>query len=180
MRPWRHDDDLKARHSYHPPSRRHRPGDRETCGPRRRQHRGRGENSRGEPKLPRTIHSAAAEIEGSVWARPWRCNRHPHEASRVWRFEPGGGSFGGIDILVNNAKRDQPHSTPAAPISASTIFLLMFGVTARTYRGTQSCRRLIKSAEAGRNPHVLNMSPPLIMREHWFQAHGVTRLRSTA
>ena len=30
---------------------------------------------------------------------------------------------------------------------------------------------LTKSAQAGRNPHVLNMSPPLSMREHWFAPH---------
>ena len=30
---------------------------------------------------------------------------------------------------------------------------------------------LIKSAQAGRDPHVLNMSPPLSMREHWFKPH---------
>jgi len=49
----------------------------------------------------------------------------------------------------------------------------MFGVNVRgTYCCTQACLpQLIKSAEAGRNPHVLNMSPPLSMREHWFKNH---------
>jgi citronellol/citronellal dehydrogenase len=52
-------------------------------------------------------------------------------------------------------------------------FDLMFGVNVRgTYCCTQACLpELIKSAKAGRNPHVLNMSPPLSMKEHWFRGH---------
>jgi citronellol/citronellal dehydrogenase len=52
-------------------------------------------------------------------------------------------------------------------------FDLMFGVNVRgTYACTQACLpALIDSAKAGRNPHVLNMSPPLSMREHWFRPH---------
>jgi citronellol/citronellal dehydrogenase len=52
-------------------------------------------------------------------------------------------------------------------------FDLMFGVNVRgTYCCTQAClAELTKSAKAGRNPHVLNMSPPLSMKEHWFRGH---------
>jgi len=52
-------------------------------------------------------------------------------------------------------------------------FDLMFGVNVRgTYLCTQACLpQLIKAAQAGRNPHVLNMSPPLSMKEHWFKNH---------
>ncbi len=49
----------------------------------------------------------------------------------------------------------------------------MFGVNVRgTYLCTQACLpHLIKAAQAGRNPHVLNMSPPLSMKTHWFKNH---------
>jgi len=49
----------------------------------------------------------------------------------------------------------------------------MFGVNVRgTYCCTRACLpHLVASAKAGRNPHVLNMSPPLSMREHWFAPH---------
>ena len=52
-------------------------------------------------------------------------------------------------------------------------FDLMFGVNVRgTFACTQACLpELSKSAKAGRNPHVLNMSPPLSMKEHWFRGH---------
>ncbi len=78
--------------------------------------------------------------------------------------------FGGIDILVNNASAISLTSTPMTPMKR---FDLMFGVNVRgTYACTQACLpELIKSAQGGRNPHVLNMSPPLSMREHWFKGH---------
>jgi citronellol/citronellal dehydrogenase len=52
-------------------------------------------------------------------------------------------------------------------------FDLMFGVNVRgTYCCTQAClAELTRSAQAGRNPHVLNLSPPLSMRSHWFAPH---------
>jgi citronellol/citronellal dehydrogenase len=78
--------------------------------------------------------------------------------------------FGGIDILVNNASAISLTPTPMTPMKR---FDLMFGVNVRgTYCCTQACLpELIKSAKAGRNPHVLNMSPPLSMKEHWFKGH---------
>jgi citronellol/citronellal dehydrogenase len=60
--------------------------------------------------------------------------------------------------------------TPATPMKR---FDLMFGVNVRgTYLCTQTCLpHLTKAAQTGRNPHVLNLSPPLSMREHWFAPH---------
>jgi len=49
----------------------------------------------------------------------------------------------------------------------------MFGVNVRgTYACTQAClAELKRSAQAGRNPHILNMSPPLSFKTHWFAPH---------
>ena len=78
--------------------------------------------------------------------------------------------FGGIDILVNNASAISMTPTTATPMKR---FDLMMGVNARgTYCCTQAClAELIKSGAAGRNPHVLTMSPPLSMKDHWFAPH---------
>jgi citronellol/citronellal dehydrogenase len=78
--------------------------------------------------------------------------------------------FGGIDILVNNASAISLTPTPATPMKR---FDLMFGVNVRgTYCCTQACLpALTASAKAGRQPHVLNMSPPLSMKAHWFKHH---------
>jgi citronellol/citronellal dehydrogenase len=122
------------------------------------------------PKLPGTIHSAAAEIEaagGKALALQTDIRDEASVASAVQRAVE---RFGGIDILVNNASAISLTPTAATPMKR---FDLMFGVNVRgTYCCTQACLgELVKSAQAGRNPHVLNMSPPLSMREHWFKNH---------
>jgi len=122
------------------------------------------------PKLPGTIHTAAAEIEAAGGKALALQTDIRDEASVLAAVEQAVARFGGIDILVNNASAISLTPTTATPIKR---FDLMFGVNVRgTYLCTQSCLpELIKSAQAGRNPHVLNMSPPLSMREHWFAPH---------
>jgi citronellol/citronellal dehydrogenase len=122
------------------------------------------------PKLPGTIYSAAAEIEAAGGRALALQTDIRDEASVLEAVARAVSHFGGIDILVNNASAISLTPTTATPIKR---FDLMFGVNVRgTYLCTQSClAELVKSAKAGRNPHVLNMSPPLSMREHWFSPH---------
>jgi citronellol/citronellal dehydrogenase len=122
------------------------------------------------PKLPGTIHSAAAEIEAAGGRALALQTDIRDEAAVLAAVEQAVARFGGIDILVNNASAISLTPTPATPMKR---FDLMFGVNVRgTYLCTQACLpELVKSAQAGRNPHVLNMSPPLSMREHWFKGH---------
>ena len=122
------------------------------------------------PKLPGTLYSAAEEIEaagGKALPIPTDIR---DEAAVAAAVAQGVEHFGGIDILVNNASAINLTPTPATPMKR---FDLMFGVNVRgTYLCTQACLpHLAKAAQAGRNPHVLNMSPPLSMREHWFKNH---------
>ncbi len=122
------------------------------------------------PKLPGTIHSAAAEIEAAGGTALAVQTDIREEASVLAAMAQAVERFGGIDILVNNASAISLTPTPATPMKR---FDLMFGVNVRgTYLCTQAALpHLVKSAQAGRNPHVLNMSPPLSMREHWFKNH---------
>jgi citronellol/citronellal dehydrogenase len=122
------------------------------------------------PKLPGTLYSAAAEIKaagGQALAVPCDIRDDVAVAAAV---EAAAKRFGGVDILVNNASAISLTPTPATPMKR---FDLMFGVNVRgTYACTQACLgELIKSGEAGRNPHILNMSPPLSLRPHWFAHH---------
>ena len=122
------------------------------------------------PKLPGTLYSAAAEIEsagGQALPVPTDIRDENAVAAAV---QAAVARFGGIDILVNNASAIQLTPTPATPMKR---FDLMFGVNVRgTFCCTQACLpELIASAKAGRNPHVLTMSPPLSMKSHWFQSH---------
>ena len=120
--------------------------------------------------LPGTIHSVAAEVEGAGGkALAQRLDVRDenaiaaavNEAVRV---------FGGIDILVNNASAIMLSGTATTPMKR---FDLMQGVNAR---GTFACSRaclphLATAAGAGRNPHILTLSPPLNMKPRWFKDH---------
>ncbi len=122
------------------------------------------------PKLPGTLYSAAQEIvDAGGQALPVQTDIRDEDAVAA-AVKEAVERFGGIDILVNNASAISLTPTPATPMKR---FDLMFGVNVRgTYCCTQACLpELVKSAQAGRNPHVLNMSPPLSMREHWFRPH---------
>ena len=79
-------------------------------------------------------------------------------------------AFGGIDILINNASAINLTKTLETPAKR---FDLMFDVNVRgTFLTSQAVLpHLIASAQAGRNPHILNLSPPLSMKPHWFKNH---------
>jgi citronellol/citronellal dehydrogenase len=122
------------------------------------------------PKLPGTLASAAAEVEAAGGHALAVQTDIRDESAVAAAVAAAVARFGGIDILVNNASAISLTPTPATPMKR---FDLMFGVNVRgTYCCTQAClAELTKSARAGRNPHVLNMSPPLSMKEHWFKGH---------
>jgi citronellol/citronellal dehydrogenase len=122
------------------------------------------------PKLPGTLGSAAAEVE-AAGGQALAVQTDIRDEEAVARAVAAGiERFGGIDILVNNASAINLTPTAATPMKR---FDLMMGVNARgTYCCTQACLpALTASAKAGRNPHVLTMSPPLSMKDHWFAPH---------
>jgi citronellol/citronellal dehydrogenase len=122
------------------------------------------------PKLPGTIFSAAEEIRaaGGV-ALPIQCDirdENQIEAS----IRQAAQEFGGIDILINNASAINLTKTEATPAKR---FDLMFDVNVRgTFLTSQAAiPHLRESAEQGRNPHILNLAPPLSMKSKWFKNH---------
>ena len=122
------------------------------------------------PKLPGTIYSAAEEIQaaGGV-ALPIQCDlRDEKQISAA--ISKAAAEFGGIDILVNNASAINLTKTEATPAKR---FDLMFDVNVRgTFLTSQvAIQHLRESAKAGRNPHILTLSPPLSMKAKWFQHH---------
>ena len=122
------------------------------------------------PKLPGTIFSAAKEIEAAGGtALPIQCDIRD-EAQIEAAIAKTAETFGGIDILVNNASAINLTRTDQTPAKR---FDLMFDVNVRgTFLTSQAALpHLRKSAEEGRNPHILNLSPPLSMKAVWFKDH---------
>ena len=122
------------------------------------------------PKLPGTIFTAAEEIErAGVHALPIECDIRD-EAAVYAAVEQAAARFGGLDVLVNNASAISLTGTLDTPMKR---FDLMIGVDVRgTFLCSQACLpHLKRAAQAGRNPHILTLSPPLHMDAKWFAPH---------
>ena len=122
------------------------------------------------PKLPGTIHTAASEITvAGGKALAIQCDlRDENQISAA--VDQAAKEFGGIDILINNASAINLTPTLQTPAKR---FDLMFDVNVRgTFLTSQAALpHLQESAKAGRNPHILTLSPPLSMKAKWFRNH---------
>ena len=122
------------------------------------------------PKLPGTIHTAASEITAAGGrALAIQCDlRDENQISAA--VDQAAKEFGGIDILINNASAINLTPTLQTPAKR---FDLMFDVNVRgTFLTSQAALpHLQESAKAGRNPHILTLSPPLSMKAKWFRNH---------
>lgn len=121
-------------------------------------------------KLPGTIHSAAEEIVAAGGkALPLVVDVREEESVST-AMKTAADHFGGIDIVINNAS-----AIMLAPVATLDMkrFDLMQQVNARgTYLTSKVALPYLKaSAAAGRNPHILMLSPPLDMKTKWFQNH---------
>ena len=122
------------------------------------------------PKLPGTIFSAAKEIEvAGGTALPIKCDIRDETAIEA-AVAKAATQFGGLDILINNASAINLTPTEKTPAKR---FDLMFDVNVRgTFLTSQAAIPYLReSAKAGRNPHILTLSPPLSMSPKWFKNH---------
>jgi citronellol/citronellal dehydrogenase len=118
------------------------------------------------PKLPGTIHTAAAEIEKAGGrALPVLCDIR-EEAQVAEAVEKTMAAFGGIDICVNNASAIQLTGTLETDMKR---YDLMHQINTRgTFLVSRMCIPHLKMAK---NPHILNLAPPLDMKAKWFKNH---------
>jgi citronellol/citronellal dehydrogenase len=118
------------------------------------------------PKLPGTIHTAAEEMEAAGGrALAVQCDIREEE-----QVEEAIGkaveTFGGLDVLVNNASAIFLAGTVETPMKR---YDLMHQVNAR---GTYVCsQKAIPHLAQAENPHILNLSPPLNLEPKWFAPH---------
>jgi citronellol/citronellal dehydrogenase len=118
------------------------------------------------PKLPGTIYTAAAEIE-AAGGRALPLKVDIREDEQVYAaVEQAVKTFGGIDILINNASAINLTPTLATDMKR---YDLMHQINTRgTFLTSKACLPHLLKAH---NPHVLNLSPPLNMEERWFAPH---------
>ncbi len=118
------------------------------------------------PKLTGTIHPVAEEIgKAGGKALPIQLDVRDENAV-VAAIEQTAKSFGGLDILVNNASAISLTPTMATPAKR---FDLMMSVNARaTFLCSQAA---IPHLRKSKNAHILTLSPPLNMQAKWFAGH---------
>ncbi len=118
------------------------------------------------PKLPGTIHTAAAEIE-QAGGRALPITVDVRDETQVAdALELTATHFGGIDIVVNNASAIFLADSQKTEMKR---FDLMHQVNAR---GSFMVSKLaVPFLTRAQNPHILMLSPPLDLKEKWFAAH---------
>lgn len=120
------------------------------------------------PSLPGTIHTAAAEIEaaGGTALPVIGDVRSEDDVRRA--VDAAVGTFGRIDIVVNNASAID--LSPSGQLPAKK-FDLMLNVNVRgTYLLTTTALPHLREAP---QPSILTLSPPLNLQPHWMGRHPV-------
>lgn len=114
-------------------------------------------------KLPGTIHTAAKDmIAAGGQALAIACDIRDEAQVRA-AIDKAVETFGGIDILINNASAINLAGTLDMEMKR---FDLMHQVNTR---GTYLCSKLaLPHLKKSANPHILTLSPPLNMKPHWF------------
>jgi citronellol/citronellal dehydrogenase len=116
------------------------------------------------PRLKGTIYTAADEVRAAGGkALPVVCDIR-EEAQVMDAIEKTVAEFGGIDICVNNASAISLTNSQATDMKR---FDLMMGINTRgTFMVSKYCIPHLKKAD---NPHILMLSPPLDMKQKWFE-----------
>ncbi len=118
------------------------------------------------PKLDGTVHTAVAEMragggDGLACVADIRIEEQVQAA-----VDKAVATFGGIDVLVNNASAIDLSGT--LDVSMKRYDLMHDINTRGTFLVSKLCLpHLVKAS----NPHILNISPPLDMSPIWFTRH---------
>jgi citronellol/citronellal dehydrogenase len=120
-----------------------------------------------DPRLPGTVHTAAAEIEAAGGTALPIVGDVRDEDSVAAAVSATVDRFGGIDIVVNNASAINLGNIGELPVKRYDLMLDI------NTRGTFLLTSLaLPHLAVAPNPHVLTLSPPLNMDRKWLAGHA--------
>jgi citronellol/citronellal dehydrogenase len=119
-----------------------------------------------DPRLGGTIFTAAAEVE-ALGAKALAVQVDIRDEAQIAAaIAKTIETFGGIDILINNASAIQLTDTASTP---SKRFDLMHDINVRgTFLMVQHALPYLRK---GKNPHILTLSPPINLAPKWLAPH---------
>ena len=119
-----------------------------------------------DPRLGGTIYSAAAEVE-ALGAKALAVQVDIRDEAQIAAaIAKTIETFGGLDILINNASAIQLTDTAN---TASKRFDLMHDINVRgTFLMVQHALPFLRK---GKNPHILTLSPPINLAPKWLAPH---------
>jgi NAD(P)-dependent dehydrogenase (short-subunit alcohol dehydrogenase family) len=118
------------------------------------------------PRLPGTVHTAAADVEAAGGKALAVVGDVRREEDVQRAIDAAVQRFGGIDVCVNNASAIA--TDPTAVLSAKKYDLMQEVNLRGTFLLTKAC---VPHLEKSTNPHVLTISPPINLNPRWLGAH---------
>ena len=118
------------------------------------------------PKLPGTVHTAVAEVQaiGAEAIAVVGDVRNEEDVARA--VDAAVQSFGGVDIVVNNASAIATEATES--LSAKKYDLMMDINVRGTFLLTKAALPHLRASTAA---HVITLAPPLNLNPYWLGAH---------
>jgi len=119
-----------------------------------------------DPRLPGTVFTAVEAID-AAGGKGLACVADIRFEEQIQTaVDKAVETFGGIDVLVNNASAISLTPTPQ---TTEKRYDLMHSVNVRgTFLTSKLCLPHLSEAA---NPHILNISPPLSLQSKWFAPH---------
>ncbi|HEY3736750.1 MAG TPA: NAD(P)-dependent oxidoreductase [Jatrophihabitans sp.] len=130
-----------------------------------------------DPRLPGTVHTAVAEIEAAGGRAVASIGDVRNEEDVQRAVQAAIEHFGGVDICVNNASAIAETGTLDLP--RKRFELIQDINVGGTFSLTQACLPYLRKSL---NPHILTLSPPINLAEHWmgrFPAYTMTKYAMT-
>ena len=122
------------------------------------------------PKLPGTLNTVAEEVRALGAKAHVVQTDVRHEEAVQNMVDEAVKTFGGIDYLVNNAGAIMLTPTEMTPMKRYDL-MQQVNTRATVMCAQKAFPHLKESAKKGHNPHIVSLSPPVLLKERWVSGY---------